>query len=117
MQASCSLQYLPWDVSCEKGLSEKVGGEVVAFAVQTVREIVAVSEAVSAIVAGEKVRERRLIIVVDIVVVSVSVFVWCVLVFLGVRCGIKKKAKVIRCCHLLFNPPPPKKQTNGPGAV
>ncbi|CAN0105875.1 unnamed protein product [Ascophyllum nodosum] len=57
VQASCSLQYLPWDVSCEKGLSEKVGGEVVAFAVQTVREIVAVSEAVSAIVAGEKAEE------------------------------------------------------------
>lgn len=60
MQASCSLQFLPWDVSCEKSLSEKVGGEVLAFAVQKVGEIVAVSKAVPAVIAeGKKVPARK----------------------------------------------------------
>lgn len=60
VQASCSLQFLPWDVFCEKSLSEKVGGEVLAFAVQKVGEIVAVSKAVPAvIVEGKKVHARK----------------------------------------------------------
>lgn len=59
VQASCPLQFVPWDVSCEEGLAEKVGGDVLAFAVQKVAEIVAVAHALPEISAGKQVRTRR----------------------------------------------------------
>lgn len=46
---------MPWDVSCEEDLTEKVGGEVLAFAVQKVQEIVALADAVPAITSGKQV--------------------------------------------------------------
>lgn len=55
MQASCSLQFVPWDAACEDGLTEKVGGDVIAFAVQKVQEIVALANAVPDIIAGKQV--------------------------------------------------------------
>ena len=55
MQASCSLQFVPWDVSCEEDLTKKVGGEVLAFAVQKVQEIVALADAVPDVVSGARV--------------------------------------------------------------
>lgn len=55
VQASCSLQFVPWDVSCEEDLTKKVGGEVLAFAVQKVHEIVALADAVPDITSGKQV--------------------------------------------------------------
>lgn len=62
VQASSPLQFVPWDVSCEEGLTDKVGGNVLAFAVQKVGEIVDLAKAVPFIAAGKQVRniEARL---------------------------------------------------------
>ncbi|CAN0165448.1 unnamed protein product, partial [Scytosiphon promiscuus] len=57
VQASCSLQFVPWDAACEDGLTEKVGGDVIAFAVQKVQEIVALANAFPDIIAGKKAEE------------------------------------------------------------
>ena len=59
VQASCSLQFVPWDVSCEEDLTKKVGGEVLAFAVQKVQEIVALADAVPDITSGKQVKLTR----------------------------------------------------------
>lgn len=56
VQASCSLQFVPWDVSCEEDLTKKVGGEVLAFAVEKVQEIVALADAVPDITSGKQVQ-------------------------------------------------------------
>lgn len=58
VQGSCPLQFVPWDLSCEDSLANKVGGDVLAFAVQKVAEIVALADAMPFIVAGKEVRER-----------------------------------------------------------
>ncbi|CAB1115662.1 unnamed protein product [Ectocarpus sp. CCAP 1310/34] len=57
VQASCNLQFVPWDVTCEEDLAEKVGGDVLAFAVQKVQEIVALAEAVPKITAGKEAKD------------------------------------------------------------
>ncbi|CBN73953.1 5-methyltetrahydropteroyltriglutamate--homocysteine S-methyltransferase [Ectocarpus siliculosus] len=57
VQASCNLQFVPWDVTCEGDLAEKVGGDVLAFAVQKVQEIVALAEAVPKITAGKEAKD------------------------------------------------------------
>lgn len=56
VQASCPLQFVPWDLSCEEGLAKKVGGDVLAFAVQKIAEIVALADAIPFIVNGKEVR-------------------------------------------------------------
>lgn len=55
IQASSPLQFVPWDLSCEEGLTTKVGGEVLAFAVQKVSEVVALANALPDIVGGKQV--------------------------------------------------------------
>ncbi|CAN0380471.1 unnamed protein product, partial [Laminaria digitata] len=54
VQGSCPLQFVPWDLSCEGDLAKKVGGDVLAFAVQKVAEIVDLADAISFIVAGKE---------------------------------------------------------------
>eukprot|EP00903_Cladosiphon_okamuranus_P014569 g13512.t1 len=57
VQASCSLQFVPWDVSCEEDLSKKVGGKVLAFAVQKVEEVVALTDAVPDITSEKQAKD------------------------------------------------------------
>ncbi len=44
-------------MSCEEDLAEKVGGEVLAFAVQKVQEIVDLADAIPDIISGKEVGE------------------------------------------------------------
>lgn len=57
IQASAPLQFVPWDSSCEADLAKKVGGDgnVIAFAAQKVKELVALANSASNIMAGSKV--------------------------------------------------------------
>lgn len=44
IQSSASLQYIPWDLSCEKNILAHVTGQVLSFSIQKIAEIVLVAK-------------------------------------------------------------------------